>query len=150
MKYIKNILAISLTLLFISSVSYAGDRVPSPTIPKAASKARNGGPEGCVEPKSDMRKNHMNYILHQRDETMHKGIRTSRHSFKNCINCHVVKDKNNKPVTHKDKRHFCNSCHSFAAVKIDCFECHASTPKPGPKKTSRLPAAGKLVKKVEE
>jgi hypothetical protein len=24
---------------------------------------------------------------------------------------------------------FCVSCHAYAAVKIDCFECHASKPK---------------------
>ncbi len=23
---------------------------------------------------------------------------------------------------------FCQSCHSYASVKIDCFECHASKP----------------------
>ncbi len=152
MKYFKNMIAVSLALLVLSSASFAGDRVPSPVIPKATSKAKNGGPEGCVEPVSDMRRNHMKYILHQRDETMHKGIRTSRHSFKRCINCHVVKDKKTgKPVNHKDKRHFCNSCHNYAAVKIDCFDCHASTPKPGPAATSsKLNSSNKLVKKVED
>jgi hypothetical protein len=95
--------------------------VPAPKIPK-------GNAEKCVEPTQEMRVNHMNYILHQRDETMHRGIRTKQHSFKNCINCHTVKDDAGKAVNFKDERHFCNSCHSYAAVKIDCFECHASTP----------------------
>ena len=27
------------------------------------------------------------------------------------------------------RRDFCASCHSYAAVKLDCFECHASKPK---------------------
>jgi hypothetical protein len=26
------------------------------------------------------------------------------------------------------KDHFCQSCHNYAAVKIDCFECHSSKP----------------------
>ena len=30
------------------------------------------------------------------------------------------------------KTDFCVSCHSYAAVKIDCFECHASKPRTAP------------------
>ncbi len=53
-------------------------------------------PEGegvkCVEPEEVMRRDHMNFILHQRDETMHEGIRTSKYSFAECIDCHVEPD----------------------------------------------------------
>ena len=119
MKYLRTLLAlVTLALLWSASVQA---ETPKPVIPK-------GNAKQCVEPTSDMRRNHMKYILHQRDETMHQGIRTSKHSFKQCISCHVVKGDDNKPVTYKDKRHFCNSCHSYAAVQIDCFDCHASTP----------------------
>ena len=111
---------VMLTVVLLGSTTAMAD-VPSPKIPK-------GNAEQCVEPTQEMRVNHMNYILHQRDETMHRGIRTKQHSFKNCINCHTVKDETGKAVTFKDERHFCNSCHTYAAVKIDCFECHASTP----------------------
>ena len=83
----------------------------------------------CVEPVEDMRKNHMEYILHQRDDTMYQGIRTSRHSFKQCISCHAVKDDNGEFVTIDDSRHFCVTCHEYASVKIDCFQCHTDTPK---------------------
>jgi len=27
------------------------------------------------------------------------------------------------------KEDFCMGCHSYAAVKLDCFECHSSKPK---------------------
>ena len=81
--------------------------------------------EQCVEPTPEMRKNHMNYILHQRDKTMYDGIRTKQHSLKECINCHVP--ENNKLV-YGDDKHFCSSCHNYAAVSIDCFQCHADTP----------------------
>ena len=119
MKYLRMMLVL-LTVVLLGSTTAMAD-VPSPKIPK-------GNAEQCVEPTQEMRVNHMNYILHQRDETMYKGIRTKQHSFKNCINCHTVKDDAGKAVNFKDERHFCNSCHSYAAVKIDCFECHASTP----------------------
>jgi len=76
--------------------------------------------EKCVEPTDDMRRNHMKYILHQRDRTMHQGIRTSRHSLKNCVNCHA--DPISNSVLGQDG--FCASCHHYASVKIDCFTCH--------------------------
>ena len=76
--------------------------------------------EQCVEPTEDMRRNHMEYILHQRDDTVHQGIRTSRHSLKNCVNCHA--DPQTGSVLGKDG--FCEACHTYAAVKMDCFGCH--------------------------
>lgn len=76
--------------------------------------------EKCVEPTEDMRRNHMKYILHQRDKTMHQGIRTTRHSLKNCVNCHA--DPQTNSVLGQDG--FCSSCHQYASVKIDCFSCH--------------------------
>jgi predicted CXXCH cytochrome family protein len=95
---------------------------PRPDIPEAVKGKQ------CVEETSFMRKNHMELLLHQRDETVHKGIRTKKHSLKACFTCHVVKDANNKPVTVKNPKHFCRECHDYAAVKVDCFECHASVP----------------------
>lgn len=62
----------------------------------------------------------MDFILHQRDETMHRGIRTSKHSLKNCVNCHA--DPKTGSVLGKDG--FCQSCHAYAAVTVDCFSCH--------------------------
>lgn len=73
-----------------------------------------------------MRKNHMELLKHQRDETVHKGIRTTSHSLNGCIECHASR-KNNSVVG--SDRNFCQGCHSYAAVKLDCFECHASKPK---------------------
>ena len=53
-----------------------------PAIPAAAG-------DQCVEPTEVMRRRHMDFILHQRDETVHKGVRTEKHRFVNCVNCHV-------------------------------------------------------------
>ena len=107
-------------ILFLISPSVA--QVPKPSIPTTA-KA-----EHCVESTAYMRRNHMELLMHQRDETMHKGIRTPKYSLQGCLNCHAVYDQHNQPVDISSKKHFCNSCHSYAAVKIDCFECHNSKP----------------------
>jgi hypothetical protein len=92
-------------------------RVPSPTV-----KIEKG--EKCVEPTDEMRRNHMNMILHQRDRTVHEGVRTVKHSLKNCIDCHANPKTNS--VLGKDG--FCESCHTYAAVSMDCFECHSPSP----------------------
>jgi hypothetical protein len=82
--------------------------------------------QGCVEPTEEMRRNHMEYILHQRDETMYRGIRTTQYSLEECINCHVS-EAPDAPRINSDQ-HFCNSCHTYAAVSIDCFQCHSDRP----------------------
>jgi nitrate reductase cytochrome c-type subunit len=96
---------------------------PMPDIPK-------GKGEKCVEDTSLMRSSHMEMILHQRDETVHKGIRTKKHSLKECISCHAVYDSSTQQaVSIASPKHFCRVCHDYAAVSIDCFECHASKPR---------------------
>jgi hypothetical protein len=74
----------------------------------------------CVEPTDVMRRNHMEFILHQRDDTMRRGVRTEKHSLKACINCHA--DPKTNSVLGKDG--FCESCHTYTAVSVDCFGCH--------------------------
>ena len=101
-------------------------------------------PEGegvkCVQPEDEMRRNHMNYILHQRDKTMHEGIRTETYSLASCIDCHIEPDDKGKVARHDSKEHFCNSCHEYASVKIDCFECHADRPQKYIKRATRKQA----------
>ncbi len=104
------------------AVTKAGDE-PEPLIPK-------GKGERCVEETGYMRRNHMELLKHQRDETLYKGIRTKRHSLQECIACHTVLGSNGRPVTIASPEHFCNVCHAYVAVTPDCFMCHASTPGP--------------------
>jgi len=99
-------------------------RVPVPEI------ARGQG-DSCVEDTDFMRRNHMTLLLHQRDDTMLKGIRSEQHSLKECVSCHAVEGSDAVAVSYASEKHFCRSCHDYAAVKIDCFECHASRPEPG-------------------
>ena len=80
----------------------------------------------CVRDVDFMRRNHMIILKHQRVETMRKGVRGSQDSLKNCIECHVNPATNSVASSKED---FCMGCHSYAAVKVDCFECHSSKPK---------------------
>jgi hypothetical protein len=85
--------------------------------------------EHCVEPTEVMRKKHFEFILHQRDETVLHGIRTKKYSFKGCIDCHITPDENGEYARYSEPdKHFCAHCHEYAAVDIDCFECHADRP----------------------
>jgi hypothetical protein len=106
-----------------------GGRTPKPDIPKAQRSAVPGAMQ-CVEPRQVMREQHFSFILHQRDATMHQGIRGAKHSLADCVGCHVQKDAQGKPLPVNAPGQFCSSCHSYAAVKIDCFECHRTTPMP--------------------
>lgn len=111
--------AITLTALLLSAVLFAD--VPKPVIPPAKG-------EHCVEPTDVIRKNHMKFLMHQRDDTVLRGIRTSKHSLVECINCHVQPDETGAYPDITSKEHFCNACHAYASVKVDCFQCHMSKP----------------------
>jgi len=76
--------------------------------------------EACVAPVAEMRRDHMKMLLRQRDLTMRQGIRDPRFSLKNCVDCHASRATGS--VLGRDG--FCSSCHEYAAVSIDCFECH--------------------------
>jgi len=76
--------------------------------------------EACVAPTAQMRRDHMTMLLHQRDGTLRQGLREPRFSLKNCIDCHASRETGS--VLGRDG--FCSSCHEYAAVKMDCFECH--------------------------
>jgi hypothetical protein len=92
----------------------AGDRTVKPVIEIA-------NPGKCVAPVEEMRRNHMEMLKHQRDRTMRAGIRGEPASLNACIECHASKKTGSVLGS---KENFCESCHSYVAVKLDCFECH--------------------------
>jgi len=108
----------------IADDASADENASSFYIPEA--QRRFSEEQGCVEPTGEMRANHMEYILDQRDATVHEGIRTTQYSLNECIDCHVS-DSPDAPRADSEK-HFCNSCHTYTAVSIDCFQCHADRP----------------------
>ncbi|MDH5750285.1 MAG: hypothetical protein OEY85_13320 [Rhodospirillales bacterium] len=111
---------LAIVLGMLSSANAAEDnRVPLPS----PAKAFKG--EQCVEPADVMRRNHFEYLLHQRDETMRQGIRGKKYSLRQCVECHAVADSKIAGGTTRTLKPFCGECHAYAAVKIDCFECHS-------------------------
>lgn len=80
----------------------------------------------CVEDPKFMRSNHYKLIEHQRNLTVREGIRGSKYSLANCVECHASKVNHSVLGTN---RNFCQGCHAYAAVKIDCFECHSNKPR---------------------
>lgn len=91
--------------------------IPSPAKPVNA--------EQCVEPVEIMRRDHMKFLLDQRDATVIDGERGSKYSLVGCMDCHNPADASEEIVRYEDPEHFCADCHRYASVKIDCFECHA-------------------------
>ena len=87
--------------------------------------AARAGP--CVEDPKLMRRTHMEFLKHDRDDTVRRGIRTLKHSLAACVDCHAS-TKDNRVLG--SERHFCQGCHTYTAVKLDCFDCHASTARP--------------------
>jgi hypothetical protein len=85
--------------------------------------------ENCVEPTEYMRRNHFELIRHQRDQTVYGGIRGTAHSLSGCVDCHVGYDDTGTPIEIDAKGQFCRSCHEYAAVDMNCFDCHATVPK---------------------
>jgi hypothetical protein len=104
-------------LLVAASGAWAADggRTPRPVVEPAAAGTQ------CVEPADVMRRNHMRFLKHQRDDTVHGGIRGAKYSLKACIDCHASQKT---ASVAKAETNFCVSCHTYAAVTIDCFECH--------------------------
>lgn len=104
-------------LTLLTAFAWAGG-VPKPEVVIA-------NPGQCIADKDTMRRGHMDMLRHQRDITMRQGVRGAKASLQGCIDCHA--SKTNGSVLGSDQN-FCQSCHSYAAVKVDCFDCHQATP----------------------
>jgi hypothetical protein len=88
------------------------------------------GLEHCVKPTEWMRRNHMELIKHERNLTVHEGVRIERFSLAGCIKCHVNYDADHKPIPINSEGQFCDVCHEYAGADLDCFQCHARVPTP--------------------
>jgi len=90
--------------------------------------SKAAGLSSCVAPTADMRRNHMDYLKHDRVEVVRQGIRDNRFSLAECVNCHAGKDGEGHPVPVNAEGQFCDTCHDYAAVDIACFQCHRKVP----------------------
>ena len=112
--------AVSMLMVLVTGALAAGPTSAGPSWPGQ-----------CVADRMEMRRNHMERLKHTRDATVRQGVRTAGQGLDGCVTCHAVKDERGAAVTVADERHFCNSCHTSAAVRIDCFTCHSSPPGQG-------------------
>jgi hypothetical protein len=108
-------------LLALLALPAAAAELPLPKPPR-------GQGEACVADTEYMRRFHGDELKRQRDQTLRLGIRGGKYSLTGCLDCHAVKGADAKPVAYDDAKHFCKSCHGFAAVRIDCFDCHSAKP----------------------
>jgi len=133
-KLLLRLFALTISTLLLPQVATAAENegeketLPFSNLILTEPTQRYSAESECVAPVSEMRRHHMNYILHQRDDTVREGIRTRQFALEECINCHAVKDENDEYVRVEDERHFCSTCHTYTSTKIDCFECHADVP----------------------
>ena len=82
----------------------------------------------CVRDTPFMRRNHFELIKHQRDITVHEGIRKTDTSLAGCVDCHARKDAEGKFVPVNAPGEFCAECHEEVAVELPCFSCHSAVP----------------------
>lgn len=83
----------------------------------------------CVEPTELMRRRHMEFIKHQRILTVHEGVRGSKYSLAGCVECHISYNAEHVPTPINRADQFCGACHAYAAVDLNCFDCHAAVPR---------------------
>jgi len=121
-----------LVLAFLAAIGFAGIAAADEHLPVELPQATGDPhPEG-----SDYwRIHHMDMLKHDRDLTMRDGVRNVipgeepiQASIGECFDCHAATDEAGTPVSYDDERHFCRVCHDYAAVQVDCFMCHRSTP----------------------
>ena len=106
-----------------ASVQAAAPQAGSNSVPHPVIERARTGP--CVADPAFMRRNHMKLLTQQRDDTLRSGDRSGKYSLKACVACHASPTSRS---VNAESSNFCQSCHNYAAVKIDCFECHANQP----------------------
>lgn len=96
----------------------------SPRIPAAEGRH-------CVRPAAWMRRYHMKLLMQVRYEAVHEGIRNRQESLRGCMSCHVSKMADGRYPSVTSRKFFCNACHEYVGVRIDCFSCHSNRPDSG-------------------
>ncbi len=115
------VLAFAALFFGVAPMAAGEGRVPLPVVSK-------GEGAQCVAPVALMRRNHMDYLTHQRDETVREGVRSGKYSLKECVACHATADPRVAGGEVRTVQPFCRACHVYPAVKIDCFTCQSDRP----------------------
>jgi len=93
--------------------------VPMPVITPAQG-------DSCVDDPEFLRRYHMTVLKREHDKAQLTGLPGEKYSLRECVTCHAVRDSDGSFVTADSPQHFCRTCHDYAAVEIDCFDCHRS------------------------
>jgi len=108
-----------------TAIAWAADsasRVPRPVVSVDETTQ-------CIDSPEVMRRTHMEMLKHQRDRTVRLGERGVKVTLNACIDCHAGKGAGaaaGSAIGSPDA--FCESCHRYAAVTLDCFDCHQPRP----------------------
>ena len=97
----------------------------------------HGKGERCIADRDVMRRDHMRMLLSYRHQAVRDGAHQPQHGIDDCVSCHAVKGADGGSVGIDSPQHFCRVCHDYAAVRIDCFECHPSRPQAQPVRSGR-------------
>ena len=127
------ITAVLLIMVQLPLAAFAQERAPmtsAPVIP-------HGWGERCIADRDVMRRDHMRMLLRYRHQVVREGAHQPQHGIEDCVSCHAVKGVDGGPVSIDSPQHFCRVCHDYAAVRIDCFECHPSRPQALPVQNGR-------------
>ena len=117
MRRLVGLLALA-ALVHAGGAAYAqASRVPMPKL--EVDKATT-----CVASPEVMRRTHMDMLKHRRDRTVHQGVRGGDEALTRCLACHA--SKTTGAAIGGDA--FCQSCHDYVGVKLDCFDCHQGKP----------------------
>ncbi len=105
-------------LLATAGLAFAGDRAQGRVAVPEIAIAKPGA---CVAPTADMRRNHMKYA--PPPARSHGARGPARSALQPQALRRLPAARETGSVLGKDG--FCASCHAYASVSIDCFECHS-------------------------
>lgn len=109
-----------LLLAYLTMPILLGSTTPQVVIqPKAGTE--------CIADPATMRREHPDMLRKVADDTVRGGVRGARASLKSCMACHASHESAAAAQTNS-----CVTCHTFTAVRMNCFECHATQPTPTP------------------
>jgi predicted CXXCH cytochrome family protein len=108
----------------IGALNASGEEGRSAGIPMPIVPAGQG--ESCVDDPEFLRRYHMTVLQQEHDKAQLTHMPAEKYSLKECVTCHAAKGPDGSIVTADSPQHFCRSCHDYAAVEIECFDCHRS------------------------
>lgn len=115
------VIVIFLIIMIIPFAVNIGNASPAPE-PSLDTPAINAMSEKvCIEDTDFMRSHHMQMLVEWRDETVRDGARqyvsTSGQVYEKSLDDTCL-------VCHSNPEQFCDTCHTYANVEINCWDCH--------------------------